>query len=411
MFSTYQTAVEYLFAQLPMFTRSGGAALKYSLDNIKAICKALGNPQDQFKSIHIAGTNGKGTVSHNLASIYQEAGYKTALFTSPHFLRFTERMKVNGEEVPEAFVLNFINESKRLIGEFKPSFFEYTTAMAFSYFAVQKVDVAIIETGLGGRLDSTNIISPEASVITSISLDHTQFLGSTVEAIANEKAGIIKPSKPIITGFNSEAINNVIEQKAKDEKSPFSAINTLLYKDVVRPIHFAQNISLAIKTVEVLQRKFPVKKESIEKGIQNVVGNTAYIGRWQVYLQKPLCILDVGHNVSALKNNMAFLKKKAGKGAMHIILGFSNDKDLGELEAFMPKTAKYYLCKASIERAMPLKVLEAAFEKNKFNFESFSTVNQAFETANKNAKPNDVIYLGGSFFVVAEFLEENTFKN
>jgi len=410
MFSSYEKAVAYLFEQLPMFTRTGGAALKLSLDNILNICAALGNPQEGFNSIHIAGTNGKGTISHSLASIYQEAGYKTALFTSPHFIRFTERMKINGVEAPEQFVLDFVNSTQDLIGQFKPSFFEYTTAMAFSFFAQEKVDVAIIEVGLGGRLDSTNIIKPLASVIGSISLDHTQFLGNTVELVAGEKAGIIKANTPLITGFNSETITAVIKTKASQEASPFYFVEETSLNLPGKPIHFAQNISIALKTIDVLQKQLAVTNDQKQLGINNLEANTGFIGRWQILHNKPLLILDVGHNADALKKNFAFLKQQV-KGALHIVLGFSNDKDLSELPSFLLKEANYYACQANMPRAMDKKVLNDFLAKNSFKVQPFDSVNEALIKALKNAAQEDAIYLGGSFFVVAEYLEKKNIKN
>ena len=410
MFSSYDKAVAYLFEQLPMFTRTGGAALKLSLDNIQNICNALGNPQDAFKSIHIAGTNGKGTISHALASVYQEAGYKTALFTSPHFLRFTERMKINGEEATEQFVLDFINSTQALIGQFRPSFFEYTTAMAFYFFAEQKADVAIIETGLGGRLDSTNIIKPLASVIGSISLDHTQFLGNTVELVAAEKAGIIKKNTPVVSGFNTPSIQRVFSAKAIQEGSRLYFIDETLLEIPKKPLHFAQNITLALKTVDVLQDILAVTDVQKQMGISKIEANTSFIGRWQIIQEEPLLILDVGHNEDALKKNFSFLKNQV-IGELHIVLGFSNDKDLTGFPSFLPKNAKYYTCQASMPRALDKTVLNNFFVDNALNSKQFDSVNEALNCARNSAKPNDAIYLGGSFFIVAEYLEKKNFKN
>ncbi|HEY0769077.1 MAG TPA: Mur ligase family protein, partial [Sphingobacteriaceae bacterium] len=323
MFTTYQETLDYLYANLPMFQRIGAAAFKKDLTNTIKLCDALGNPEKKFKSIHVAGTNGKGSSSHMLASILQESKRKTGLYTSPHLKSFTERIRVNGEEVSEAFVVDFVNRVQPVVDEIKPSFFEITVAMAFDYFASQQVDVAVIEVGLGGRLDSTNVITPEVSLITNIGWDHKDLLGDTLEKIAGEKAGIIKPGIPVVISERQDGIDDIFLRIAKEQNAPiyFASdqfeVSTIdgkhqIFKDgtvVIRDVKFplngryqSHNIRGAVNTVEVFRKRgFKITDAAVKRGLQNVIRNTHLKGRWQVLKKRPLMICDTGHNVDGIR--------------------------------------------------------------------------------------------------------------
>ena len=398
----YKRSVEYLFQRLPMYQRSGIAAYKKDIGNIIKACKLLNNPQKKIKTIHIAGTNGKGSTAHMLASILQEAGYKTGLYTSPHLKDFRERIKINGEIIDKKYIINFIKENQLEFEKINMSFFEFTVAMAFNYFTESKVDIAIIETGLGGRLDSTNIINPELSIITNIGLDHTNLLGNTIEKIAFEKAGIIKKNTPIIIGRKQDKTMEIFKRIAKEKNAK------LYYNDNPKNIttdvkgdYQNENIGTAIKAIEVLN--WNISNEQINKGINNILKNTGLEGRWQKLSENPLTICDVGHNEDGIKNILRQIEKtKFNK--LHFIFGSVNDKVLTNVFKLLPKKAKYYFCAAKIDRALQTNILKQRAEEFNLYGDEFSSVNQAYINAKENASKDDLIFIGGSTFIVAEVL-------
>ncbi|WP_064965575.1 bifunctional folylpolyglutamate synthase/dihydrofolate synthase [Tenacibaculum ovolyticum] len=401
---TYQETLDWMFAQLPMYQRQGKTAFKKDLTNIKALSDELGNPEKVFKTIHVGGTNGKGSTSHMIASILQEAGYKVGLYTSPHLKNFTERIRINGVEIPDKNIVAFISENKEFLEKQKVSFFEMTVGMAFDYFANQKVDIAIIEVGLGGRLDSTNIITPEVSVITNIGLDHTQFLGETLPEIAYEKAGIIKNGIPVIIGEKQEEVKQVFFTKAKDCNSEilFASDEEGDYKTDLLGNYQSKNILTAIKTVKQL-KDFIVLEKQIEKGLLNVVRNTNLKGRWQILEHEPKIICDTAHNKEGLNYTLKQLKNEKYEN-LHIVLGVVSDKNLNEVLPLFPKNATYYFCKPDIVRGLSEKKLKEQASEYNLIGESFVSVSQAFDEAKFKAERQDVIYIGGSTFVVAEVL-------
>ena len=398
----YKRSVEYLFQRLPMYQRSGIAAYKKDIGNIIKACKLLNNPQKKIKTIHIAGTNGKGSTAHMLASILQEAGYKTGLYTSPHLKDFRERIKINGKTIDKKYIINFIKENQLEFEKINMSFFEFTVAMAFNYFTESKVDIAIIETGLGGRLDSTNIINPELSIITNIGLDHTNLLGNTIEKIAFEKAGIIKKNTPIIIGRKQDKTKGIFKSIAKEKNAK------LYYNDNPKNIttdvkgdYQNENIGTAIKAIEVLN--WNISNEQINKGINNIIKNTGLEGRWQKLSENPLTICDVGHNEDGIKNILRQIEKtKFNK--LHFIFGSVNDKVLTNVFKLLPKKAKYYFCAAKIDRALQTNILKQRAEEFNLYGDEFSSVNQAYINAKENASKDDLIFIGGSTFIVAEVL-------
>ena len=398
----YKRSVEYLFQRLPMYQRSGIAAYKKDIGNIIKACKILNNPQKKIKTIHIAGTNGKGSTAHMLASILQEAGYKTGLYTSPHLKDFRERIKINGKTIYKKYIINFIKENQLEFEKINMSFFEFTVAMAFNYFTESKVDIAIIETGLGGRLDSTNIINPELSIITNIGLDHTNLLGNTIQKIAFEKAGIIKKNTPIIIGRKQDKTKEIFKSIAKEKNAK------LYYNDNPKNIttdvkgdYQNENIGTAIKAIEVLN--WNISNEQINKGINNILKNTGLEGRWQKLSENPLTICDVGHNEDGIKNILRQIEKtKFNK--LHFIFGSVNDKVLTNVFKLLPKKAKYYFCAAKIDRALQTNILKQRAEEFNLYGDEFSSVNQAYINAKENASKDDLIFIGGSTFIVAEVL-------
>ncbi|WP_237276382.1 bifunctional folylpolyglutamate synthase/dihydrofolate synthase [Tenacibaculum ovolyticum] len=401
---TYQETLDWMFAQLPMYQRQGKTAFKKDLTNIKALSDELGNPEKVFKTIHVGGTNGKGSTSHMIASILQEAGYKVGLYTSPHLKNFTERIRINGIEIPDKNIVAFISENKEFLEKQKVSFFEMTVGMAFDYFANQKVDIAIIEVGLGGRLDSTNIITPEVSVITNIGLDHTQFLGETLPEIAYEKAGIIKNGIPVIIGEKQEEVKQVFLTKAKDCNSEilFASDEEGDYKTDLLGNYQSKNILTAIKTVKQL-KGFIILEKHIEKGLLNVVKNTNLKGRWQILECEPKIICDTAHNKEGLNYTLKQLQNEKYEN-LHIVLGVVSDKKLNEVLPLFPKNATYYFCKPDIVRGLSEKKLKEQASEYNLIGESFVSVSQAFGVAKLKAESQDVIYIGGSTFVVAEVL-------
>ncbi|WGH76990.1 bifunctional folylpolyglutamate synthase/dihydrofolate synthase [Tenacibaculum tangerinum] len=401
---TYEQVLDWMFAQLPMYQRQGQTAFKKDLTNIIAFCNELGNPQQKFKTIHVGGTNGKGSTSHMIASILQEAGYKVGLYTSPHLKSFTERIRINGEEISREAVVEFIEKNKAFLEKQRLSFFEMTVGMAFEEFASQKVDIAVIEVGLGGRLDSTNIITPEVSVITNIGLDHTQFLGETLPEIAFEKAGIIKKNVPVVIGERQKETEEVFVMKANECNAPivFASDTKQHYKTDLLGDYQQNNVTTAVTTIHQL-KEFTISEENITNGLLHVVSNTNLKGRWQVLQEHPKVICDTAHNKEGLLYTLKQLEKEKYK-QLHIVLGVVSDKNLNEVLPLFPKKASYYFCKPNIPRGLFVDKLKEQADVFSLKGKVFDSVNQAFEKAKNNASEEDVIYVGGSTFVVAEVL-------
>ena len=413
-----------------MFTRIGAAAMKKDLHNTIVMCENLGNPQDKFKTIHVGGTNGKGSTSHMLAAVLQQAGYKTGLYTSPHLKDFRERIRINGEMISESFVTSFTAEQQDLIESISPSFFEVTVAMAFEYFAVEKVDVAIIEVGLGGRLDSTNIINPELSVITNISLDHTNLLGNTLAEIASEKAGIIKHGVPVVIGERQEEVADIFTDKAHQNLSELVFANTTLsVADVHRQDAFLvasvdegqnrlfknlkldltgtyqlKNMLTVIESVKVLnQRGFHIPDAAVFSALENTVQLTGLQGRWQVLSDHPLVICDTGHNIAGIQEVLENISATE-YNQLHIVIGMLKDKDVTSVLKLLPTTAKYYFCQPELERAMPASELAEKASEFHLYGQVYENVNSALTAAKNKANTDDLIFIGGSTFIVAEVL-------
>ena len=427
---TYQQTIDYLYTQLPMYSRIGAAAYKEDLHNTIALCNAIDNPQITFKSIHIAGTNGKGSTSHMLAAILQQAGYKTGLYTSPHVKDFRERIKINGKMISREFVVDFVDKTKSISEQIQPSFFELTVAMAFEYFAKEKVDIAVIETGLGGRLDSTNIITPILSIITNIGYDHMDLLGDTLEKIAAEKAGIIKPAVPVIIGEYLPETKDIFIQKAKQENAPIyfaqdefdvSSVNyspqfltcdvtnnkehiTKSFQLDLNGLYQTKNIRTVLCATGILkQQGFIITNEDEKLALTQVKQLTGLYGRWDVISNNPTIILDVAHNEDGIKQLLLQLSvvHPTPKG-VHFITGFVKDKDITKVLAILPKNASYYFSNAHIDRAMPhTAVLEKAKQFG-LNGESYNDVNTAIQAAIQKAAADDIIIVCGSIFLVAE---------
>ena len=404
----YQEAVEWLFLQAPNYQIDGQKAYKPGLDNIRKLCDFFGNPQDKIKCIHIGGTNGKGSTSNMLSSVLQESGYKTGLYNSPHLIDFTERIKINGKNCEKEFVYYFIQKLKNLPENIQPSFFEFTTIMAFEYFYQQQVDVAIIEVGLGGRLDSTNIILPQVSAITNVQLDHQNILGETIEEIAEEKAGIVKPHIPIIFGDENETVKNIIKNKADKENAPFidaSMIKAKLKSDL-KGNYQEKNIRVALALIEELRKlDFIISEQNIEDGLLHVHQNTGFIGRWFEFSQDPLTICDTAHNQAGLEHVFDQLNKIDKH--KHILLGFVNDKKIDDVMKILPENAEFYFAKPSIQRGRPPQEYEDLLQEAKISYKIFNSVQEAYLAAKENCRNEDMIFIGGSNFVVGEFLEKN----
>lgn len=397
-----------MFRQLPMYQRIGAAAFKKDLINILHFSRELGEPHKNLKSVHVAGTNGKGSVSHMLASVLQEAGYKVGLHTSPHLKDYRERIKINGKDVPEEFVVEFISANQKFLEENKLSFFEMSVGMAFDYFRKEKVDIAIIEVGLGGRLDSTNIITPLISVITNIGLDHTQILGNSLEEIAAEKAGIIKPGIPVVIGEKQDEIKSVFQKIAAEKNSRiiFAEDNECedFQSDLKGPYQ-RKNICTAITTIRALAENssFTISAENIVKGLKNVRTNTGLRGRWDVLQERPKVICDTAHNAEGLRYTIAQLQKEV-KEKLHMVIGVVSDKDLSMILPILPVDATYYFCRPDVPRGMDEDQLRR--EASQFNLmgDSYSSVSKAYATALRGAGQDDTIYVGGSTFTVAEVI-------
>jgi dihydrofolate synthase/folylpolyglutamate synthase len=422
----YDQTTEYLFTQLPMFSRVGAAAYKADLTNTIKLCAALGNPQHQFKSIHVAGTNGKGSTSHMLASILQTAGFKTGLYTSPHLVDFRERIKIDGVYCSKEFVVDFTEKIKPLIATIHPSFFEITVAMAFSYFAEQKVDIAVIEVGLGGRLDSTNIISPEVSIITNIGLDHTQFLGDTIPQIAGEKAGIIKKDVPCIVSEYTEETKPVFDAAAIHTSLAYgselySVLNTKYAHDYLEVevlnkkteglqtyqldlngSYQAKNLQGVLGAVSILQTKgWQISNQHILDGLSHVKKNTGLYGRWQMIGTNPTTVVDVAHNVEGIQTLLTQIKL-VNHQQLHIVFGMVKDKDIDSVLALLPTQATYYFTQAQIERAINATELQQKAGRHDLKGNTYQTVNAAIAAAQKQAQVTDLIVVCGSVFLVGE---------
>ena len=422
----YDQTLEYLFTQLPMFSRVGAAAYKPDLTNTIKLCEALGNPQHQFKSIHVAGTNGKGSTSHMLASILQTAGYKTGLYTSPHLVDFRERIKIDGVYCTKEFVVEFTEQIKPLVVTLQPSFFEITVAMAFSYFAKQKVDIAVIEVGLGGRLDSTNIITPEVSIITNIGLDHTQFLGDTIPQIASEKAGIIKKEVPCIISEYTKETKPVFDAAAKHTTLAYgSELYTILntnyahdylgvqvlnkktegietYQLDLNGSYQAKNIMGVLGAVGILQTKgWQISNQHIQAGLSQVKNNTGLYGRWQIIGTSPTTVVDVAHNVAGIQILLAQIALVHHQ-QLHIVFGMVKDKDIDSVLALLPTQATYYFTQAQIERAIDAVELQQKASEHGLTGNVYANVNEAISAAQKEAQASDLIVVCGSVFLIGE---------
>lgn len=402
----YQETTNWMFNQLPMYQLQGASAYKEDLTNIKLLTAHLNNPQNRLKCIHVAGTNGKGSTSHMLASVLQESGYKVGLYTSPHLKDFRERIKISGKEISEEFVIDFIAKHKDFFEANDLSFFEMSVGLAFDYFASEKVDIAVIEVGLGGRLDATNIITPLVSVITNIGLDHTQFLGNTLEAIAGEKAGIIKPNIPVVIGEYTPETQPVFLAKAEEKKAPIyfasDLISEVFPSDLIGDYQF-HNKKTVQQTIGILntQNEFKVSDENLKNGLLNVSKNTGLQGRWQQLGENPKIICDTAHNKHGLTVVMNQIQKETFE-QLHIVLGVVNDKDLDSILPLFPKKAIYYFCRPDSSRGLATEILREAAKNHDLFGEKYDSVNDAFAAAKKNAGKNDFIYIGGSTFVVAE---------
>ncbi|WP_324720732.1 bifunctional folylpolyglutamate synthase/dihydrofolate synthase [Salinimicrobium sp. HB62] len=404
---TYTETVEWMFQQLPMYQQVGSKAYKVDLSNIKKLISRLQDPHQNFKTIHVAGTNGKGSVSHMLASILQEAGYKVGLYTSPHLKDFRERIKINGKMIAEAAVIDFIETNKVFFEQESLSFFEMTVGMAFEYFSEEKVDIAVIEVGLGGRLDSTNIISPEVSVITNIGFDHVAILGNTLPQIAAEKGGIIKPNTPVVIGEYQEETFPVFKKLAEANQAPFHLAEEYrgrLYNSDLKGHYQQKNVRTVSMALEVLKQKgWQISKEAIEKGFKNVIFNTGLRGRWEVLQESPRVICDTAHNKEGLVYAMKQLEEEEAE-ELHIVVGVVNDKDLNAVLPLFPKRAKYYFSRPNVPRGLDAVELQKKAIENGLFGEVYNSVPEAYEAALLQASTKDVIYVGGSTFTVAEII-------
>ena len=427
----YKEAITFLFNSLPMYQRVGKAAYKANLDNTHRLDEYFAHPHRKFPVIHVAGTNGKGSVSHMLASIYSSAGYRTGLYTSPHLLDFRERIRINGKMIPEKEVSSFVNDHQKIINELSPSFFEMTVAMAFKYFADQGVDIAIIETGMGGRLDSTNIVHPILSIITNISMDHSQFLGSTPEAIAREKGGIIKEGIPLVLGESSSATKEVLLKMAREKKATpclasecfrpaFQTFNadmtanfTLQNLDQKHMETFTcdltgsyqgENLSTALSSIKILKKEgWEIPESAVKEGLRSVVAKTGILGRWQILGSNPRSICDTAHNSAGIGAVMEQVKQTPWKH-LHIVWGMVSDKQTDTILPLLPLEASYYFTPSSVPRTLDAQTLQTAALSYGLKGETYNSVADAYQSARKNAGARDMIFTGGSNFIVADLL-------
>ena len=422
----YQETLTYLYDSVPMFQQVGSSAYKEGLSNTRALDEYFNHPHTRFRTIHVAGTNGKGSCSHTLAAILQAAGYKTGLYTSPHLVDFRERIRINGQPISEEYVVDFVEKNRSFFEPLQPSFFELTTAMAFKYFAGQKVDIAIIEVGLGGRLDCTNIIIPELSIITNISFDHMQFLGNTLPQIAAEKAGIMKNGIPIIIGETTEETKPVFINKAKETGAPIifaeeehflidarkAENGNWIYqtKDYANlegelgGLYQLKNTNTLLSAIrQLIQKGFQISEKNVREGFANVCKLTGLMGRWQKLGEHPTIICDTGHNIGGIGYIANQLKQQTFQ-QLHIIIGMVNDKDITGILSLLPKNAKYYFTRASVKRALPENELRNVAISVGLQGECYDSVLKAFAAAKENASENDFIFVGGSSYVVADLL-------
>lgn len=403
----YDDTVNWMFNQLPMYQNKGKAAYKADLSNTILLANHLKNPEHKFKSVHVAGTNGKGSTSHMIASVLQEAGHKVGLYTSPHLKDFRERIKINGKEISKQFVIQFIKRNKQFFEENSLSFFEMTVGLAFEYFAKKEVDIAVVEVGLGGRLDSTNIVTPLVSVITNIGLDHTQFLGNTIEAITREKAGIIKHGVPVVIGETQDQTETIFKEIAATKNAPIYFADQIikkLYTCDLKGSYQTNNIKATIQVLTILQKLgFNTSEKQIIKGFKSVVKNTGLLGRWQTIGYAPKIICDTAHNKEGLTYVMKQIQEEKFE-KLHMVIGMVSDKNIDNILSLFPKNANYYFCKPKIQRGLNEEDLANKFVAVGFKGRTFKSVNQAYESAKTAATKNDLIYVGGSTFVVAEIL-------
>lgn len=396
-----------MYGKLPMYQNVGGSAYKKDLTNINKLSKYLNNPHNSYKSVHIAGTNGKGSTAHMIASILQEGKYKVGLYTSPHLIDFRERIKINGVMIEKDFIVHFINENINFFNDNNFSFFEMTVGLAFEYFKMKSVDIAIIETGMGGRLDSTNIIFPEVSVITNISYDHVQFLGNSIEDIAREKAGIIKSGIPVVIGEKQNDIVNIFINKAEEKKSRIffaEDFDVNEYECELKGSYQNKNIKTAIAAIELLNNsEISINEKNIKDGLNKIIQNTGIRGRWEIIENKPLIICDIAHNIDALSIVINDLKL-INSNKIHFVLGFVNDKNLDSIVDLFPESSNYYFARPNIERGLDELELQELFNNNNRIGKSYPSVAQAFKSAIKQSNLDDVIYVGGSTFVVSEVI-------
>ena len=404
----YEEALEWLFVQMPSYQTEGRTAYKPGLDNIRKLCHFFGNPQDQLQVIHIAGTNGKGSTSNMVASMMQEQGYKVGLYTSPHLVSFTERIKVNGQNCPTKFVFECIQKLKNLPEDIQPSFFEFTTIMAFEYFRQQKVDFAIIEVGLGGRLDSTNILTPLVCGITNVDYDHQDLLGDTLEQIAQEKAGIIKPNIPVVTGEERDHIKNILLATANENNAKWVDATQIQhnYSTDLKGKYQQKNSKVPIGIIEELRKlNIQISEQAVLNGLQRVQQNTGFIGRWTKVSEEPLILCDTAHNQAGIKQ--VFQQLGEYPQFKHMVLGFVKEKKIEEVLEMLPNNAQYYFVKPSIHRGRSPKDYENLLHAKNLSYQLFETVWAGFQEAKKNCDKDELIFIGGSNFVVGEFLEKN----
>lgn len=404
---TYQETISWLFEQLPMYQRTGSAAYRKDLHNIKILSAYLNHPEKEFKSIHVGGTNGKGSCSHMIASILQEAGYKVGLYTSPHLKDFRERIRINGEMIPQSDVVRFIEKHKTFFEKENLSFFEMTVGLAFHTFAHEEVDIAVVEVGMGGRLDATNIITPELSIITNIGFDHMKFLGTSLSEIAGEKAGIIKPNIPVIIGERHNETEDVFVSKAKETSSPVyfaEDYNGKWFESDLKGIYQKKNKKTVLKAVDLLkQLNWKIEETHVKNGLNRVMKNTGLRGRWQTVGHKPLCIAETAHNMEGIQQATAQLKTYSYK-TLRLVLGFVNDKDIASILQLFPKDAQYYFSSPNIPRAKSLKDLREELKDFDISKTFYPNLTLAYNAAKTDAHPKDFIYIGGSIFTVAELL-------
>jgi len=428
----YKETLDYLFSRLPMFQRIGAAAYKANLDNTWALMNALDSPEKKIKTIHVAGTNGKGSTSHMLAACFQKAGYKTGLYTSPHLIDFRERIKINGKMISKQEVVKFVEKHQIIFDRIEPSFFEWTVALAFDYFARKKVDIAIIETGLGGRLDSTNVIQPELSIITNISFDHMNLLGSTLPLIAKEKAGIIKENTPVLIGETQKEIKTIFSSKSKENNAPIFFADELIsfeyakqmrkknelfleikFKNSFKKIscdlpglYQNKNIKTVLAAIAIINSTshFKINSSHITQALKSVKELTGLMGRWHILKNKPLIIADTGHNEAGIKEVLKNINS-TNFDNLHFILGMVNDKEIDKVLQLLPKKANYYFCKASIPRALDERTLYEHANKFKLKGEFYKDVANALKSAFQSASHKDLIFIGGSTFTVADALK------